>query len=164
MLPIRHLEVELETDLRLERRRDGQIWALVLDRECPVTLLRCFPWSAPDRLISLRDDDEEEVALVREPGELDPASRKVLEEGLVEVGFVLRVTRILEIEEEIEIRTWQVDTAQGRRWFQTPRDEWPRELPGGGLLVRDVAGDLYHIPDPDRLDPESQRQLWAFVD
>jgi hypothetical protein len=33
--------------------------------------------------------------------------------------------------------------------FQTPRDEWPREVPGGGLLIRDVAGELYFIARRD---------------
>ncbi|MFQ5699232.1 MAG: DUF1854 domain-containing protein [Myxococcota bacterium] len=95
---------------------------------------------------------------------LSPPSRKLLCEELVRVGFVLVVTGVEAIDEEIEIRTWRVCTAQGPRLFQTPRDEWPREVPGGGLLVSDVAGDLYHIPDPDKLDARSQKLLWAFVD
>jgi hypothetical protein len=166
----RHERAELEVDLgvpelRLERRIDGQLWALPQGGEArAVRLCRCFPWSAPARFVSLRDFDDEEVALVADLAELDPASRKVLEEGLAEAGFVLRVEQILDIEEEIEIRSWKVRTAQGPRQFQTPRDEWPREVPGGGLLVRDVAGDLYHIERPDQLDETSQKHLWAFVD
>ena len=160
------LEVELASDeIRVERRRDGQIWAIAAGAEGrPVRVCRCFPWSAPERFVSLRDFDDEEVALVGSPAELDPASRKVLEEGLAEAGFVLEVTRIDEVEEEIEIRSWKVQTVQGARSFQTPRDEWPREVPGGGLLIRDVAGDLYHIRAPQQLDAKSQRELWAFVD
>jgi hypothetical protein len=37
-------------------------------------------------------------------------------------------------------------------------------VPGGGLLIRDVAGDLYHVPDPSDLDRKSRELLWAFVD
>jgi hypothetical protein len=68
------------------------------------------------------------------------------------------------VEEEVEIRVWRVRTRQGARRFQTRRDDWPRTLPGGGLLIRDVAGDLFHVPDPDALDRTSQERLWAFVD
>ena len=159
----RDLEVELDAELRLERRVDGQIWAATGEEAIAVRVVRCFPWSDPKRFISLRDFDDEEVALVGELDELDPASRKTLEEGMVEAGFVLQVQRILDIEEEIEIRMWVVQTAQGPRSFQTPRDEWPREVPGGGLLIRDVAGDLYYIAEPAKLDADSQRHLWAFV-
>jgi hypothetical protein len=157
--------VDAPGSLRLERGRDGQLWALYPGGRRAVRVVRCFPWSAPGHFISLRDfAEEDEVALVREPGELDPASRKTLEEAMAEAGFVLRISRILQIEEEIEIRSWHVCTEQGPRRFQPPRDEWPREVPGGGLLVRDVAGDLYFIARPAALDPQSPRQPWAVVD
>lgn len=150
--------------LTLERRADGQLWVVRGDAERAVRVRRCFPWSEPGRWLSLRDEDEEEVVLVRDPGDLDPASRAALEEALALAGFVFEVTRVLEIEEEVEIRRWRVATRQGARSFQTRLDDWPRTLPQGGLLVRDVAGDLYHIARPETLDRGSRELLWAFVD
>ncbi len=150
--------------LTLERRADGRLWAVREGAERAVWVRRCFPWSEPARFVSLRDDDEEEFALVRDPAELDPASRCVLEEALVAAGFVFEITRVTAIEEEVEIRHWRVETRQGARSFQTHLDAWPRLLPHGGLLVRDVAGDLYHVTDPAALDETSRALLWAFVD
>ena len=118
--------------LRLRRAEDGRLWATRGADSRPVSALRCFPWSLPVRHISLRDDDSEEVALVADLAELDPASREALEATLAEAGFVLEVERILDVAEEVEIRTWRVRTRQGARSFQTARDAWPRELPGGG--------------------------------
>jgi hypothetical protein len=57
-----------------------------------------------------------------------------------------------------------VATRQGPRSFQTRRDDWPRRLTTGGVLINDVAGDLYHIPDPSILDDTSRRWVHAFVD
>lgn len=37
-------------------------------------------------------------------------------------------------------------------------------MPGGGLLIRDVMGDLYRVADPGRLDRHSQKLLWPFLD
>ncbi len=153
-----------EEALRLVRGADGQLWARRGRGATAVRVARCFPWSRPDRWISLRDGDEEEVALVREPAELDADSRTALEAALVEAGFVLRVVAVVEVEEEIEIRTFRVRTAQGPRSFQTLRDEWPREVPGGGLLFRDVVGDLYLVREPEALDPRSRKLLWPFLD
>jgi hypothetical protein len=153
----------LSVALQLEQR-DGRLWARVGDHHAPVLPTRCFPWSEPDRWVSLRDGDGKEVALVEDPRELDEASRDALETALRETAFVFEVTRILEIEEEVEIRTWTVETRQGVRKFQTARDAWPRELPTGDYLVRDVAGDLYRIGDPEQLDAQSRRYLWAFVE
>ena len=150
--------------LLIERRGDGQLWAVRGDEERAVRVRRCFPWSEPGRWLSLRDDDEEEFALVRDPGDLAPDSREALEAALALAGFVFEVTRVLEIDEEVEIRAWRVETRQGARSFQTRLEDWPRTLPQGGLLVRDVAGDLYHIPRPKSLDRGSRALLWAFVD
>jgi hypothetical protein len=150
--------------LTLERRADGRLWALRGGLERAVSVRRCFPWSEPSRYVSLRDDDEEEFALVADLTDLDSASRAVLEAALAEAGFVFVVTAIRDVEEEVEIRAWTVETAQGARRFQTRLDDWPRELPGGGILIRDVAGDLYHVPEPRALDRRSRQLLWAFVD
>jgi len=84
--------------LALERRADGRLWAVRGEAERAVWVRRCFPWSAPARLLSLRDDDDTEFALVRDPGELDAASRLVLEEALVAAGFVFEVTRVTAID------------------------------------------------------------------
>jgi hypothetical protein len=129
-----------------------------------VRLRQCFPWSEPQRFLSLRDDDDDEVAMIHDPIALDRDSRRCLDSALAEAGFVLEVTRVVSIEEEVEIRCWIVDTRQGRRTFQTRLDDWPMVMPLGGLVIRDVAGDLYRIADPSALDRESTELLWAFVD
>ncbi|MGH7286461.1 MAG: DUF1854 domain-containing protein [Myxococcota bacterium] len=153
-----------EVELRLERRADGQLWAVLGLEAVPVWVHRCFPWTAPGRFVSLRDQEEEEVALVRDLSELEPESRRVLQSALLEAGFVLEVESVESIEDEIEIRTFRVRTRQGPRRFQTLRDEWPRPMPGGGILLRDVAGDLYLVRDPEALDRASRDRLWPLLD
>ena len=149
---------------KLERRVDGQLWATTGENEAPVRVHRCFPWSEPQRYVSLRDDDQHELAFVTDAADLDRESRLVLEEALAEAGFILDVLAIEEIALEVEIRRWIVQTRQGQRSFQTRLDDWPREVPGGGLVIRDVAGDLYHVAEPEALDKKSRGLLWAFVD
>jgi hypothetical protein len=112
----------------------------------------------------LQDADEKEFAFLRDPADLDARSRAALERALAVAGFVFEVTRVLEIDEEVEIRHWRVETRQGPRAFQTRLDDWPRTLPHGGLLIRDLAGDLYHLGRPEALDRHSRDLLWAFVD
>ena len=157
-------DLKKQEELKLERRADGQLWAVSNGDERAVRLHRCFPWSEPSRYLSLRDTENEEFALVRSLDDLEPTSRDVLLDAIAEVGFVLEVERITGVEEEIEIRTWKVETRQGPRSFQTRLDDWPRDVPGGGILIRDVAGDLYHVADTDKLDAKSRTWLWAFLD
>lgn len=148
----------------LERRRDGQLWLSHGGESCVVRLARCFPWSSRSRFISLRDDDRKERLLIEDPATLDADSRAALEAALVEADFVLAIERVLGIEEEIEIRCWSVETSQGKRSFQTRRDEWPRPVPGGGVLIRDVAGDLYCVTEPAALDGRSRQLLGVYID
>lgn len=148
----------------LSRSPDGRLTAHDGDRHVAVQIRMCFPWSEPSRFISLRDDDDEEVILIEDPAKLDAPSRQALDEALAESGFVLLVRQIVSVEEEVEIRQWTVETTNGRRTFQTHLDDWPRELPGGDLLIRDVGGDLYRLVTPGEMDGESKSLLWAFVD
>jgi hypothetical protein len=156
--------LERATQLLLERRGDGQLWAISNGAPKPVRVHRCFPWSEPDQFLSLRDQENQEVAMVTHLDELESGSRKALADSLLEAGFVLRVTRIVEVKEEVEIRKWEVETEQGLRSFQTKLDDWPWEVPGGGIVIRDVAGDLYYVADPESMDEKSRKWLWAFVD
>jgi len=158
------MDLTLLGELTLERHADGRLWAVRDGEGRAVWVRRCFPWSEAARFVSLRDIDDTEFVLVRDPAELDEASRAVLETALAEAGFVFAVTRVLEIEEEVEIRRWRVETRQGPRSFQTRLDDWPRLLPHGGLLIRDVTGDLYHVGRPAAMDRHSRALLWAFVD
>jgi hypothetical protein len=154
---------EESESIRLRSAPDGRLIAYTDRGAVPVRVRQCFPWSEPQRHLSLRDSEEKEIALVEDPASLGPASREALERALAEAGFVLEVTRVISIEEEVEIRQWEVATRHGDRSFQTHLDDWPRSLPGGGLLIRDVAGDLYRLTVTE-LDKHSRDLLWAFVD
>jgi hypothetical protein len=148
----------------LRRAIDGRLLAMTETGSVAVRLRQCFPWSEPRMHLSLRDEEENEIALIEDPSSLDPESQRALEDALAEAGFVLEVTRVLDIDEEVEIRHWTVETKQGKRTFQTHLDDWPRLLPSGGRLIRDVGGDLYHLANPATMDKQSRDLLWAFVD
>ena len=150
--------------LVLRQAGDGRLLAVIDGVAVPVVVRKCYPWSEPHRHLSLRDEEDNEVALIQDPASLEPESRAALVQALAVAGFVLEVTRVLAIDEEVEIRQWTVETPHGPRTFQTHLDDWPRVLPMGGLLIRDVAGDLYRLPAPAALDRRSRELLWAFVD
>jgi Domain of unknown function (DUF1854) len=153
-----------QATLSLEKRHDGRLWALLAERAAPVKLRRCFPWTFPERYISLQTDDNTELAFVSDPAELSAASQAALSQALSEASFVFLIQRVHSVEEDFELRCFKVETPQGPRAFQTALDAWPRETPDGGLLIEDVAGDVFRIEDPSTLDPRSRELLWELVD
>jgi len=148
----------------IRRGIDGQLVVRSGGMQVPVRVWRCFPWSEPGRYVSLRDDRDDEVLLIRDLAELDPASCAVVESALREVSLVLEVIAVESVEEDFEMRCFRVLTRQGRRTFQTARDIWPRPEPDGSLLVEDVQGDIFRFPPREQLDARSQSQLWALLD
>ena len=150
--------------LTLQKRHDGRLWALLAERAAPVKLRRCFPWTFPERYISLQTEDNAELAFVADPKDLDLASQAALSQALSEVGFVFLIQRVYSVEEDFELRCFKVETPQGPRAFQTALDAWPRETPDGGLLIEDVAGDVFRIEDAATLDARSRELLWELVD
>ena len=150
--------------IRLTRAEDGRIMAHKGEDTYPVNINACFPWSAPGSFVSLRDDDNHEVALIDDPKSLDADSQAVLAHGLNQVNFAFEIQSITVLRQEFEIRHWEVVCAQGERRFQTRRDEWPQQIEGSGLLITDVAGDVYMIPDWTRLDRQSRKLLTMYID
>jgi hypothetical protein len=131
--------------------------------ETHVSAKACFPWSDPERYISIRDEEGDEVVLLRDLGELDDASRGAVRRSLAEASFVMEIVAVESVEDEFEVRHWKVTTDAGARSFQTKLDEWPREMPDGALLIHDIAGDLYRVADVDALDPASRTLFKPFV-
>jgi hypothetical protein len=149
---------------RIERSATGEIFFVRDGKSTGARLCSCFPWSESRRYISLRDYEANELALIEDLGDLDQESRAAVEMALGETDFVFEVEEVLSLVTEFEIRNWRVRTRQGETQFQTELDDWPRPLAGGGLLFRDVVGNLFLIPDPKRLDERSQKLLWAYID
>ena len=156
-------ETRLRSSPRLWLGAGQRLWLELAGKRVSVQPMRCFPWSAPAELVSLRDADEREHYLVEDPAELDPASREALAEAMCSAGFVLEVEEVLSIEEDYEVRSWRARTRHGLRTFQTRLDEWPWVAPDGGYLIRDLCGDLFRLPPIEQMGEKSQQQLWAYV-
>lgn len=142
---------------------DGRLALQTEDGPEAVRITPCFPWSLPGQYLSLRNEEGEELCLIRDPEELDESSRRILREELDRCMGIFQIESISELRKEIELRCWEVLTTQGPRSFQTELDEWPRELPDGSFLVEDLFGDLYKVPPLKKLDPASQKRFWPLV-
>jgi hypothetical protein len=115
-----------------------------------------FPVSGRSQLVSFLGDREREVALVRDPLRLDPESRALLVEELARAYFRPRITCIYRIDETFGSSRWEVETDRGFTILEVADREQIRLLPEGRIIVQDVDGNRFEIPDVTRLDPASQ--------
>ena len=137
-------------------------WALRLTIEedrsyLKVKVVRAAPLSHPDRYISFLDSKDEEICMVDDLRQLEPQTRQIAVQELVRRYLTAVVERIHSVRNELGTSYWDVDTSRGRREFViqnvAENAQWlgPRRL----LLV-DVDGNRFEIPDLDDLDKKSQ--------
>ena len=64
---------------------------------------RLFPFTAPDRFVTLMDSKENEQALINDMNALDEASRRAIEECFAEFYLIPEVTGIIHIDDKLII-------------------------------------------------------------
>ena len=128
-----------------------------------VTALPCFPLQSIQTHISLMNEDGKEVLFVTELADLPSDQRVALEEALKSYGKNLEVQTIVNIEEDYELRKFEVILHGGKkRTFFTPLDEWPK-TEKSSVIFEDIAGDIYTISEVGQLDSKSLSTLSPFI-
>ena len=152
-----------ECKLDLKRQKNGILVLKYGERLVEVFLKQCFPWTYPGEYLSLRDKDDNEVCLIEKLEDINEEARVLIEEEIRFSQFVLNITSIEKIEEDVELRRYLVHTEQGIRVFQTKLEDWPEVKMDGVILIEDLAGDLFKINDWRKLDSKSQKELSPYV-
>jgi len=128
-----------------------------------VRVVRCFPWSLPDRYISILDKDGNELFLFRTLDEAEPETRRLIEEELQKQEFVPRITAILSVDDQFDVLAWKVQTDRGPVELQIKSTEDIRRLDEKRVLIKDHAGGLFEVPDITQLDARSRRFIEDYV-
>lgn len=126
---------------------------------------RLFPLSDTDHYITLLDKREKEVALVRDMGALDSASRRALEECFDEFYMIPKITQVLQAEEKFGALTFTVITDRGEISFRIRNRHSDIKMFYGTdrVLIRDSNDNRYEIPHFDELDRTSKHLLFSYV-
>lgn len=131
----------------------------------PLEPRRLFPITKTDMYITLLDDEEREVAFVRDLEELDPLSRTALEECFREYYMIPHITRLLESEEKFGSLKWRVETDRGEVEFriQNRHSDIKRLWGTNRVIIRDSNDNRYEIRDVEQMDAHSRRLLFAYL-
>jgi len=118
-----------------------------------------FPYSDPERFILLLSLNEEEIGMVRELSELDPASRDLLADVLKRRYHIPEIRRILSVYEAQNAMIWQVETDRGQRDLLVRDRHNFRRLKNGDLIIIDVDGNRFRVSRDRRFDSQSRKLL-----
>jgi hypothetical protein len=129
-----------------------------------VRVYQAWPLSQPGRHISFLDGNGEEIVMLDDLDGLEPESRSVAEEELRRRYLTARIEAIAHIRTEFGVTYWHVETHRGPRDFVVQSlSESCQWLSEHHLLIMDVDGNRFDIPDRRALDPKSAAQLDAVL-
>jgi len=155
------LRVLEPTHVRL-RRRDGrlELREVTYAQWREVTLVRLFPHSEPEGWIAVVDAKGKELGVITALNGFPDQARALVQEELGRRYLVPRIRRILSSRRRYDVMQWTVETDRGRVTFMTRelREQVQEPLPRR-LIVTDVQGNRYEVPDLAALDPISRRLL-----
>ena len=117
---------------------------------------RLFPITDTEHYVSLLDEKEKEVALIRNTSDLDEASRQVLEDCFREYYMIPKISQILEIHDKFGVLEFKVMSDRGVISFRIRnRHSDIKNLNGTGrIVIRDSNDNRYEIPRFDELDTD----------
>ncbi len=126
---------------------------------------RLFPVTRPDSYITLLDEKEKEVALIRNMQELDEQSREALTDCFREYYMIPKITKVLACDDKFGIVHWTVETDRGQVHFRIRnRNSDIKHLWGSNrILVRDSDDNRYEIEDYTTLDTHSRYLLFSYL-
>lgn len=124
--------------------------------------VRAFPLSDPEHWLSIVDQRGSELACIRDPQTLPPATRETLLAALAKSEFIPVIERITDATSG-EPAEWRVVTNRGERTFVLKGDDDIRTLADGRLIITDSDGVRYLIPEVRKLDGHSRRVLERFI-
>ena len=152
--------------IRLFRSPMGSPRLEIRDEMCypRVTFRRIRPLSDPEHYISFGAGDEAEIGIVVNPSELDSESLNIVCEELDKQYFTPVITKIRRVKERFGVHEWETDTSRGRITFSVQGlHQNIKQVPPARILVTDVRGNRYDLPDYRKLDPISFHQIQRYL-
>lgn len=143
---------------RLVARLGGQAQPMV-----DVRVARCFPWSQPEKYLSILDKDGKEVTLLPSLDALDAGSRKIVEEELRDKVFYPKIKRVISCKREFGMMSIVAETDRGQVTFVLQSREDVRVLSASRVLFRDPDGNMYELADSEALDTASRKYLEDYL-
>lgn len=134
-----------------------------------IILLRAFPLTNPDEFLCVCEGGGssghgKELGMIRRINDFDEETVNLLEEELNRRYFVPQITYIRSIKDKLGYSYWDVSTTSGDVTFVLSNPFTAvRVLENGRMIINDVEGNSFEIPDPKKLDKSSYRKIEVYL-
>ncbi len=122
------------------------------------------PLTRPNTYLALLDGKGDEIVTLPDPNVLSKDSLAAIEKELRYRYLTATVSRINHTKQEFGASYWEVETDRGSRDFVAQSlQENAQWLSANHLLLIDVDGNRFEIPDIAKLDEDSVKRLREIV-
>lgn len=125
-----------------------------------------FPLTNPEEFISIREADEKakEIGIIEKLTQLPEDQQEMLREQIKLRYFMPVITKVLDVKDEYGYAYWNVVTTFGACRFTTQMSgDAVIHLSDSRLLVTDIDGNRYEIPDFYQLGVMERKKLDLFI-
>ena len=149
-------------------RTDGGFLSLDFDgRTYPhVVVMSAFPFSDPNRYVSVRESDEKhaEIGIIKDLADLDGNTAAAIKEQLQLRRFTPKITRIFSAKDKGGFTAFDVDTDRGRCKFiiRSGTDSVIR-LSDTRLIFCDIDSNRFEVENVADLPKKEQKKLDLYI-
>ena len=135
-----------------------------------ILILRSFPITNPDEFLSVRQPDSrkqgrgKEIGMIRRITDFDEATGRLFLEELDRRYFSPQLLKITSCKEKFGYSYWEAETTAGNVMFilNNPFSNI-RVLEDGRIIINDIDGNSFEIPDPNKLDSASYKKIEIYL-
>ncbi|SFJ42476.1 protein of unknown function [Paenibacillus sp. UNC496MF] len=143
-------------------KTEGRMLSVLADGEAhPAVYVHCsFPHTNRRIYLSIRTIENKEIGMIRDLDDFPAETARLLEEQIQIRYFAPEITRVVAVKEEFGYAYWEAETTAGLCRFTVRGGGGHTKLIGPGrLLVTDVDGNRFVIPDLARLSDKEYRMV-----
>jgi len=125
---------------------------------------RAFPYERPEEFVSVQDEDGKEYGIIKSLADFDGRGREIIDEALKRKYFCPEIKKINKLQEQFGYSLWEVETDIG------PMEMVLKDTFGSiirisdtYLVIVDVNGNRYLLPDVTALDRKSYRKIELYL-
>ncbi|MCR5796947.1 MAG: DUF1854 domain-containing protein [Eubacterium sp.] len=131
-----------------------------------VLVTRLFPFTNPDKFISIRTPNEssKEIGVIKDMKDVSKETREMLEEQLLLRYFTPIITKVIDIKDEYGYAYFHVVTDRGEcRFTINMGSDSVVRLTETRLIISDLDENRFEIPDVTKLTVKEQKKLDLFL-
>ena len=129
-----------------------------------VHFYRAFPATEPAAYVCIRDDEGKEIGILESLEGLGPEAAALVRGELERRYYTPVIQTVLSLKEEFGYTYWEVQTDFGNRRFTVQSSgNNALEREGSSVILVDVDGNRFELPDPSTLERRHLRVLEALL-